>query len=952
METILRSIFISYSKKDSRRIEGLVTLLKALGHPVFVDKESIRAGKRWRKVLYNALDNYDSLVVFWTRNSDDSKWVSREVEYFSRSRGEDAEIMPIKADETPLSPLLREYQAVNFIPLISELLELKRKREKEGKSHREIEKEILSKLEEEGISLNTRQRRSVFAFLAPFGKLSWLTSPILTISGLWALLKTTIGQYLSIHFGTALSIVLLSTVLCKTVDVSSATTLVTDLYEKFINTPNKDIIPLLDVTSEPISSVVTEGDPFTVHWSTKNAESVTRDGVAVGLEGSKTFNPEATTSYNFIATSETGNKKQVSVMVAVKALPSFSKDEIKKVQYDLNKCLNMSLIVDGAIGSKTMGAIRKYREQKGLPIEDGLTQNLIDLLSKDSETPNQEPCFYSEPIYEPSLTLRTEPRSREVQAGDAFTINWKTKYAETVTMNGYRLSAIGTKTYYPTRTTIFHFAASSRAGQKEESVKVIVEPIPEPLLRITTEPSSREVKAGDKFTINWETEYADTVTINGDEVSADGVHAFNPEETTTFDIVASSRAGQKEESVKVIVEPIPEPLLRITTEPSSHEVKAGDKFTINWETEYADTVTINGDEVSADGVHAFNPEETTTFDIVASSRAGQKEESVKVIVEPIPEPLLRITTEPSSREVKAGDKFTINWETEYADTVTINGDEVSADGVHAFNPEETTTFDIVASSRAGQKEESVKVIVEPIPEPLLRITTEPSSREVKAGDKFTINWETEYADTVTINGDEVSADGVHAFNPEETTTFDIVASSRAGQKEESVKVIVEPIPEPLLRITTEPSSREVKAGDKFTINWETEHADAVTINGDEVSADGVHAFNPEETTTFDIVASSRAGQKEESVIVIVNDPELYPQMEVYIEPTSGEVEPGETFILSWNGGDKAVEVMLNDEEVEIEGKRELQIDATKIYTFVATSETGHIDEEVVKIIVR
>ena len=383
-------------------------------------------------------------------------------------------------------------------------------------------------------------------------------------------------------------------------------------------------------------------------------------------------------------------------------------------------------------------------------------------------------------------------------------------------------------------------------------------------------------------------------------------------------------------------------------------MKAGEKFTINWTTEHADTVTINGNEASAEGVQTLNPEATTTYEFVATSKTGiQKEESVTVTVEPIPEPSLRITTEPSSREVKAGEKFTINWTTEHADTVTINGNEVSAEGVQTLNPEATTTYEFVATSKTGiQKEESVTVTVEPIPEPSLRITTEPSSREVKAGEKFTINWVTEHADTVTINGNEVSAEGVQTLNPEATTTFDFVVSSRSGRKEESVTVTVEPISEPILRITTEPNSREVKAGDAFRVIWETEHAESVTINGDDVSADGVWSLNPKEATTFDFVASSRAGRKEESVTVIVNDPELYPQMEVYTEPRSGMVEPGEIFILSWNGGDKAVEVMLNGEEVEIEGKREFQIDSTKVYTFVATSETGHIDKEVVKITVR
>ena len=77
-------------------------MLEALDHQVFMDKRSIRAGRGWREELEKELHAADVLVVFWTRQAAQSKWVHREYVDFD-TRFPDRPLVPILGDATPLS---------------------------------------------------------------------------------------------------------------------------------------------------------------------------------------------------------------------------------------------------------------------------------------------------------------------------------------------------------------------------------------------------------------------------------------------------------------------------------------------------------------------------------------------------------------------------------------------------------------------------------------------------------------------------------------------------------------------------------------------------------------------------------------------------------------------------------------------------------------------------------
>ena len=72
-------------------------------------------------------------------------WVRNEYEYFL-AQYPNRPLVPIVGDETPLAEPLKERQAMTFVPIINELLELKRSMEAEGWKKGEIQAAILKRL--------------------------------------------------------------------------------------------------------------------------------------------------------------------------------------------------------------------------------------------------------------------------------------------------------------------------------------------------------------------------------------------------------------------------------------------------------------------------------------------------------------------------------------------------------------------------------------------------------------------------------------------------------------------------------------------------------------------------------------------------------------------------------------------------------------------------------------
>ena len=91
------SIFISYSRKDKKKVAPYAEFLRSHGYSVWIDLEDLPAGHAFPEEIVNAIKECKILLFFSSTHSNASKWVKREVVYADQ---QDKLILPIRLDDS------------------------------------------------------------------------------------------------------------------------------------------------------------------------------------------------------------------------------------------------------------------------------------------------------------------------------------------------------------------------------------------------------------------------------------------------------------------------------------------------------------------------------------------------------------------------------------------------------------------------------------------------------------------------------------------------------------------------------------------------------------------------------------------------------------------------------------------------------------------------------------
>jgi flagellar biosynthesis GTPase FlhF len=106
----MSDIFVSYASEDRERIMPLVHALEKTEWSVFWDR-TIPTGKTWREVIGSEIRSSRSIVVVWSKNSVDSRWVQEEAEAGSRKH----KLFPILIEDVEQPFGFGSIQAASFI---------------------------------------------------------------------------------------------------------------------------------------------------------------------------------------------------------------------------------------------------------------------------------------------------------------------------------------------------------------------------------------------------------------------------------------------------------------------------------------------------------------------------------------------------------------------------------------------------------------------------------------------------------------------------------------------------------------------------------------------------------------------------------------------------------------------------------------------------------------------
>jgi TIR domain len=115
------SVFASYSRTDARLVRQLLGLFAAIDVPVFRDEQSIRPGQKWRIEIDAALEQCQTILVFWCGHAAESSEVRSEYE---RAISLGKRVVPVLIDDSALPPDLGQYQGVDLRMTFSEHHEL------------------------------------------------------------------------------------------------------------------------------------------------------------------------------------------------------------------------------------------------------------------------------------------------------------------------------------------------------------------------------------------------------------------------------------------------------------------------------------------------------------------------------------------------------------------------------------------------------------------------------------------------------------------------------------------------------------------------------------------------------------------------------------------------------------------------------------------------------------
>ena len=431
--------------------------------------------------------------------------------------------------------------------------------------------------------------------------------------------------------------------------------------------------------------------------------------------------------------------------------------------------------------------------------------------------------------------------------GESGTITWTGKINEPEQCGEYAVKNIAATTAYE----LDHFTTWVYSNEVETWVTKAC-PQPPQCVSFTATPDTLAFGGGD-VTLAWDTEHADTVTIDNNigVVEADGSQVVNVTDTITYTMTVSA-AGFADvhcpAPIKVLPPEEKDPItcegnVTLTATPDVFPFGGGDTI-LEWTTTNVTSVAIEGEVVPTEGSKTMSVTDTTTFNLVAvgDQNTAGNEVSCPVTVtvkDPEPEPITceanaNFTATPTKLGIGGGE-VTLNWSTTDAASVTLDGVAVDLDGSTTTTVTTDTMFILAVTGDSSTTGNTVSCPVDvevevPGPDPItcennVTFTADPNPLPFGGGET-TLTWSTDDLLSLTLDGQTVLRNDSKTFTVTDDQVFTLVAvgdQNTAGNEVTCpLTVVVEDDTDDPLTcsdVTFEASDTSVREGEKVQLSW-------------------------------------------------------------------------------------------------------------------------------------
>lgn len=146
---------------------------------------------------------------------------------------------------------------------------------------------------------------------------------------------------------------------------------------------------------------------------------------------------------------------------------------------------------------------------------------------------------------------------------------------------------------------------------------------------------------------------------------------------------------------------------------SKNQIKQGESVSVEWKTQNAKEILLNGKKVGTNGTEVFTPTDNTTYEIIGRSGKKEAKDSKSVLVEVLPAgPTITLNADPGA--IPIGAQATLRWSSQRADKVEIPGlGSFGPSGEIKVSPVDSTTYTATAKGPGGDASASARVTVTP-----------------------------------------------------------------------------------------------------------------------------------------------------------------------------------------------------------------------------------------------